>query len=133
MSKHGTESRINLGFVGVANMGTYNLKGFIAREDVRVAAVCDVDRQHLAKAKALVDEHYGNAACRTFADFRKLDRLHPQPEINGMPTRSRTPFRNLLPFGQHCHETGTGSDMGPGDGVVPERRRGQRTDTAPHA
>ncbi len=64
---------IRLGFVGVANMGTYNLKALIARPEVRVTAVCDVDQRHLAAAKGLVDQTYGNHDCRTFADFRTLD------------------------------------------------------------
>ena len=64
---------VRLGFVGVANMGTYNLKAFIGRPDVRVTAVCDVDQRHLAAAKGLVDAHYGNPDCRGFSDFRALD------------------------------------------------------------
>lgn len=64
---------LRLGFVGVANMGTYNLKAFIGRPDVRVTAVCDVDQRHLAAAKSLVDQHYGHSDCRGFSDFRALD------------------------------------------------------------
>ena len=72
----GTRSRdrvIRLGFIGVANMGTYNLKAFLRRPDVRIAAVCDVDQGHLGTAKALVDSTYGDQECRTFSDFRELN------------------------------------------------------------
>lgn len=64
---------IGLGFVGVANMGTLNIKEFFKQADARVVAVCDVDTGHLAKAKALVDEHNGDTACLTFHDFRELN------------------------------------------------------------
>jgi len=64
---------IALGFIGVANMGTLNIKEFFKQSDARVVAVCDVDEGHLAKAKALVDEHNGDEACLTFHDFRELN------------------------------------------------------------
>lgn len=72
VTKHGSDV-IRLGFVGVANMGMYNLKAFIKRPDVRVAAVCDVDTRHVAAAKAFVDQTTGSQGCRAFADFRELD------------------------------------------------------------
>ena len=65
---------IRLGFIGVANQGTYNLKAFFKHEDCVVTAVCDVDDGHLAAAKALVDEHYQNHVCKTYHDFRELNR-----------------------------------------------------------
>jgi predicted dehydrogenase len=64
---------IRLGFVGVANMGVSNLKAFLKRPDVRVTAVCDVDRVHLDAAKCLVEECHPAHACRAFHDFRELD------------------------------------------------------------
>ena len=42
---------IRLGFIGVANQGTYNLKAFFKHDDCVVKAVCDVDDGHLAAAK----------------------------------------------------------------------------------
>jgi len=62
-----------LGFVGVANMGVYNLKAFLKRPDVRVTAVCDVDRRHLEAARKLVEELHCAGACRAFTDFQELD------------------------------------------------------------
>ena len=41
---------IRLGFIGVANQGTYNLKAFFKHDDCVVKAVCDVDDGHLAAA-----------------------------------------------------------------------------------
>jgi predicted dehydrogenase len=67
------DEAVRLGFVGVANMGVYNLKAFLKRTDVRVTAVCDVDRRHLEAAKRLVEERHPASECRAFADFRSLD------------------------------------------------------------
>jgi predicted dehydrogenase len=64
---------VRLGFVGVANMGVYNLKAFLKRPDVQVTAVCDVDRRHLAAAKRLVEEAHPAGECRAFAEFQALD------------------------------------------------------------
>jgi predicted dehydrogenase len=61
---------ITLGFIGVGGMGSGLLNIFKKMPDVRVAAVCDVDESHLARAKSSADgkpEAYG--------DFRRvLDR-----------------------------------------------------------
>jgi len=73
MTEKQSSDVIRLGFVGVANMGMYNLKAMIKRPDVRVVAVCDVDRRHLAAAKEFVDQSNGRQDCRAFADFRELD------------------------------------------------------------
>lgn len=35
--------RITMGFIGMGSMGMYNLQGFIAKPDVQVLAVCDVN------------------------------------------------------------------------------------------
>ncbi|MBN2452074.1 MAG: Gfo/Idh/MocA family oxidoreductase, partial [Lentisphaeria bacterium] len=73
MRRCSANDRINLGFVGVANMGTLNLKAFLGRDDVAVTALCDVDRDHLTRARDLVASHPAGGICRTFHDFRELD------------------------------------------------------------
>jgi predicted dehydrogenase len=45
---------------------------FFRMEDVRVVAVCDVDRKRMLDAKKVVDEKYQNTDCATFDDFRDL-------------------------------------------------------------
>ncbi len=62
---------IRLGFIGVANQGTNNLRAFFRQPAAQVVAVCDVDRSHLAKAKALVDTRSGGR-CAAYTDYRKL-------------------------------------------------------------
>ena len=69
------EGRIRLGFIGTANQGLSNLKNFMKLDkDCVATAVCDVDSKNMAAAKAAVDEFYGNSDCKTFHDFRELDR-----------------------------------------------------------
>jgi predicted dehydrogenase len=58
--------------IGTGRQGTeVNLKTFLGMKNVRVVAVCDVDRLRMNYAKSLVDAAYGNNACRTFTDFRE--------------------------------------------------------------
>ncbi|MBR4674676.1 MAG: Gfo/Idh/MocA family oxidoreductase [Victivallales bacterium] len=69
------EGRIRLGFIGTANQGLGNLKNFMKLDkDCVATAVCDVDSKNMAAGKAAVDEFYGNSDCKTFHDFRELDR-----------------------------------------------------------
>jgi len=63
----GANERIRLGFIGVANRGGQLLSAFLNHKDMEVAALCDVDKSILAKAK----ERIGTAAT-TSGDFRKM-------------------------------------------------------------
>jgi predicted dehydrogenase len=65
-------SRIVMGCIGVGNQGTGNMRAFMQHDNVQVVAVCDVQESRRAKAKNIVDEHYGNKACATYSDFRDL-------------------------------------------------------------
>ncbi len=62
---------IQMGFIGVGSMGMERLKEFMNHEDVRVAAVCDVDESHLSEALAEVDKEQGRKPA-AFSDFRRL-------------------------------------------------------------
>jgi predicted dehydrogenase len=65
--------QITIGMIGTGSHGTgWNLPPFLAMEDVRVLAVCDVDRERMFEAKKIVDEKYQNADCATHGDFREL-------------------------------------------------------------
>ena len=64
--------RIVIGCVGTGGQGTGNMKRFMEFPDVQVVAVCDVDANHRAKARDLVNAKYGNQDCATENDFRKL-------------------------------------------------------------
>lgn len=64
--------RINMGFIGVGQMGTGHLKSFVHYNDVRVLAACDVQKEHRDRAKSIVDQTYGSNELATYNDFREL-------------------------------------------------------------
>jgi predicted dehydrogenase len=65
-------SKINLGCIGVGRMGSNHVQGFLQHEDVRLVAICDVQKSRRDEAKAVVDQAYGDSACATYNDFREL-------------------------------------------------------------
>jgi predicted dehydrogenase len=87
-----------MGFIGVGGRATQLLPVFMSQSDVRLLAVCDVNRERLERAKATVDAFNGNTDCSTYRDFRELlarpdidalyiatgDRWHAQLAIQAM-------------------------------------------------
>ncbi len=65
-------NKVNMGFIGVGNMGTGHVRTFLGFEDVQARAVCDVRMEHRDRAKGMIDEKYGNQDCATHNDFREL-------------------------------------------------------------
>jgi len=68
----GPGARIAVGCIGMGNRGRDVMKDFLFQGDARVVAVCDVKSRELAFARDLVNRHYGDRGCATFADFRDL-------------------------------------------------------------
>ncbi len=67
-SKH-----ITLGCIGTGGHGIgWNMRAFLKIPDARVVAVCDVFTDRREKARAKVNEAYGNQDCETYADFRDI-------------------------------------------------------------
>ena len=64
--------KIVLGMIGVGWMGEGNMEAFLREGDCRVAAIADVDKNHLKKAVDRVNEHYKNQECQGYQDFREL-------------------------------------------------------------
>jgi len=74
--------RIVMGGIGLGSQGQGDMVGndysgtpsggFLGQPDVRVVAICDVDRRHRAKAIAAVNAKYGNKDCAGYDDFREL-------------------------------------------------------------
>ena len=64
--------RLAMGCIGVGSQGLSNMNNFLRKDGVRIIAVCDVDRNHLERAKNRVDSTYGNSDCATYGDFREL-------------------------------------------------------------
>ena len=59
--------------IGIGIQGrTALLPQFLRQPNVRVTAVCDCDRVRCADAKARVDAHYKDGACKAYADFRDV-------------------------------------------------------------
>jgi len=65
-------NRVTLGCIGVGSQGTGNMRGFLGFDEVRVVAVCDVDRSHRERARGMVNERYGDEGCADYNDFREL-------------------------------------------------------------
>ena len=65
-------NRITLGIIGCGNMGTSNMRSFLGLKECQVVAVCDVDKKHLGQAAGIVDKHYQNKDCKSYADFREV-------------------------------------------------------------
>ncbi|RPI28877.1 MAG: gfo/Idh/MocA family oxidoreductase [Acidobacteria bacterium] len=65
-------NRIVMGCIGVGGQGTFNMKAFMSEPDAQVIAACDVDKEHLEKARLAINEKYANQDCKTYNDFREL-------------------------------------------------------------
>lgn len=64
--------KVHIAMIGTGRQGVNaNLRTLLGMKNVRVVAVCDVDRLRLNYAKQLVDQAYGDQACRSFTDFRE--------------------------------------------------------------
>jgi len=63
--------QIVLGMIGVGGMGTGRLQSFLKEPDVRIGAICDVDRRHLERALGIVEKARGTRpdGC---GDFRRI-------------------------------------------------------------
>ena len=64
--------RITMGGIGLGGQGTRDMRNFMTCADVQFIAVCDVDTERRNRAKAVVDENYGNKDCAAYNDFREL-------------------------------------------------------------
>ena len=56
---------------GVPNMEWVPKGGFMAR-GVHIAAVCDVNKNNLQRAKFIVDQEYGNNDCTAYKNYWEL-------------------------------------------------------------
>lgn len=65
-------NRIHMALIGSGSQGRGLTNNAIHHDNVRMVAVCDVDKNQLAEGKKLVDEFYGNQDCATYTDYREL-------------------------------------------------------------
>lgn len=61
-------NRLTMGCIGLGGQGSGNMKGFNAKKDCAVVAVCDVDADHREKAREIA----GLDAKSSYNDFRDL-------------------------------------------------------------
>jgi predicted dehydrogenase len=64
--------RLQVAAIGIGGRGSYDLGVALHEQDVQFVAVCDVNRERRERAKATVDEQYGNKACAAYIDFREV-------------------------------------------------------------
>ena len=72
--------RINLGCIGVGNMGSRHVQRMVVRRDVQILAVCDVRESARRYCKEVVEKEYSNReeygtsykSLATYTDFREL-------------------------------------------------------------
>jgi predicted dehydrogenase len=75
----GTESQttpsdqITMGVIGVGAQGQNDLRAFLNYDDVRVTALCDVNKHNLASARSHIAKAYGKDDVRVYSDFRELN------------------------------------------------------------
>jgi predicted dehydrogenase len=66
--------RIVMAGIGFGMMGVPNMQAFLGKDEVQWVAVCDLDANHLAEARDIVNRAYGNRDCKVYRDFRELCR-----------------------------------------------------------
>lgn len=73
-SQTAPSNKITLGVIGCGAQGTVDMRAFLNHEDVRVVAICDVNRRRIDTAKFHIKEAYGSADVKVYSDFRELNR-----------------------------------------------------------
>jgi predicted dehydrogenase len=66
-------AKINVGVVGVGAQGRSDLWGFLPQQDVRVTALCDINKRNVAAARQDIAKAYGSDAIKVYQDFRELN------------------------------------------------------------
>ena len=80
LARQKPNDQIVLGMIGVGGQGTSRLRQFLSQPDVRIGAICDVDRAHADRAVAEVEKAGGHKP-KVFGDFR---RVLEDPEIDAV-------------------------------------------------
>ncbi|ACB76786.1 Gfo/Idh/MocA family protein [Opitutus terrae] len=65
-------NQIAVGVIGTGNIAQGHIDTLLGFPEVRIAALCDVDRVRLEATAAKVNAFYGDNGCRMFGDFREL-------------------------------------------------------------
>ena len=65
-------NRITVGVIGWGMQGPEDTRNFLAAEDCRMVAACDLDKKHLADAVDTINQNYQNKDCAAYHDYREL-------------------------------------------------------------
>ena len=65
-------SRINMGIIGAGHRGMQMLSNFMAWPELQFRAACDVNDKNRKRAKAAIDQNYGQHDCAVYRDLREL-------------------------------------------------------------
>jgi predicted dehydrogenase len=66
-------SKITLGVLGVGDQGKWDMRAFLNHEDVRVTAICDVNKRNVSAARSIIADKYGKPDVKVFSDFREMN------------------------------------------------------------
>ncbi len=64
--------KIQLGAIGIHNRGMHDLRWIMGYEDVRMLAICDVQKVQRQRIKKYVDNRYGNSDCKMYPEIREF-------------------------------------------------------------
>lgn len=70
--KAAPSDKVRIAHVGLGGMGTQHLKWFATIPEVEIAALCDVDQEHLSTSLKLLQELHPHSKASTYEDFRRI-------------------------------------------------------------
>ena len=98
------DRKVRLGFIGVGGQGTNLLRTSLNMKDVEVPAVCDIDREHLARAERLVTESGRKSPATYGGGDEDFHRLVAQDDLDGVLIV--TPWEWHVPMGLAAMKAG---------------------------
>ncbi len=72
LAQGAASKKITLGFIGVGNIAQNHLDTLLNFDDVRILAVCGVDKAHRDTALAKIHARYENKDAKGYNDFREM-------------------------------------------------------------
>ncbi len=67
----GSNDKVLIGCIGCGGINQHNMFQYLWRKDTEIVALCDVDRDRLAKTSSEVRKHTGKTP-KTFTDYRQM-------------------------------------------------------------
>lgn len=97
--------KITLGVIGVGAQGKWDMRAFLNHDDVRVTAICDVNKRNIESARQFIAAKYGSPDAKVYSDFRELN---ADPSIDAvlmaLPVHwHSTPSLDAILHGKHIY------------------------------